>query len=142
MCIRDRYSYAAKKLKGPQDEEDQGGDYWRQIVFYKMLLSNDSKIKKPMYAGTMDFVEPNGDKYVQKRIEIEDADITFVEQQLKETYAGIQKHEFDGCGEEDCHWCDFVKQQYEMNPELAAYGDEAEEASLHEDVGAEIVDLG
>jgi len=137
-----KYTYAAKKLKGPQEEEDPGGDYWRQIVFYKMLLSNDPRITKPMYAGTMDFVEPNGDKYVQKRIEIEDADISLVEQQLKDSYEGIQKHEFDGCGEEECHWCDFVKQQYEMNPTLAAYGDEEDEANRYEDVGAEIIDLG
>jgi len=136
------YTYAAKKLKGPQDEADPGGDYWRQIVFYKMLLSNDPKISKPMFAGTMDFIEPNNDKYVQKRIEVDDKDIALVEQQLIESYTGIQNHEFDGCGESDCHWCEFVKQQYEMNPDLAAYADEADEAERFGDIGEELVDIG
>ena len=95
-----------------------------------------------MYAGTMDFVEPHNGKHVQKRIEVEDADIALVEQQLKDSYDGIQKHQFDGCGEEKCHWCDFVKQQYEMNPELVAYDDDADESSRYADVGEKIVDLG
>lgn len=139
-------AYARDKLKGPQvnqdpnEEEDLGGDYWRQIVFYKMLLSNDPEITKPMHAGTMDFIEPDRKtkKFTQKRIEVDDKDVTIVEEQLKKAYAGIKKKEFEGCGEEDCHWCAFVQNQYDMNTDKDAYADEAEESERYQAVGEEV----
>jgi len=37
-----------------------------------------------------------------------------VRQQIKDTYSRIMNHEFDrGCGEEDCHWCNFAR-RYEL----------------------------
>jgi len=141
------HTYAIDKLKGPQvsedpeGEEDLGGDYWRQIVFYKILIANDLEITKPMHAGTMDFIEPEkkSKKYIQKRIEVGDKDVLIVEEQLKKAYSGLQKHEFEGCGEEDCHWCSFVKNQYIMNPDSEAYEDEADESERYDGVTEEII---
>ena len=42
-----------KKLNEPKDEDDPGGDYWRQIVFYKLLIDHDPSVswhmKKRIY---------------------------------------------------------------------------------------------
>ncbi|HTE12573.1 MAG TPA: ATP-dependent DNA helicase, partial [Chitinophagaceae bacterium] len=36
-----KYANAKKKLFPPNDKDPNGGDYWRQAVFYKILLDND-----------------------------------------------------------------------------------------------------
>ena len=120
-----KYNYAAIKLKAPNEENENGGDYWRQIVFYKLLLDQDPVITKPMTSGTMDFIEPHNSKLVRKTIEVSPEDVAIVEQQLIESYDKIKKHEFEtGCGEDDCQWCQFVNHQFEINPKLDNYIDE------------------
>ena len=37
-----KYENAIKKLVSPNEKEPNGGDYWRQAVFYKILLDNDT----------------------------------------------------------------------------------------------------
>ena len=46
----------------------------------------------------------------KKKILITKEDIAIVKTQIKDTYTKIMNHEFtQGCGEEDCVWCSFVK---------------------------------
>ncbi|MDQ2720416.1 MAG: ATP-dependent helicase [Bacteroidota bacterium] len=103
--------YTKEKLHAPHDEKPNGGDYWRQAVFYKMLIDNlDGKDWKVM-SSEFDFVEPDKTKGYQKRkIFIEPQDIETVKQQLTNVWEKIQSHDFyTGCGKEDCYWCNFVK---------------------------------
>jgi DNA helicase-2/ATP-dependent DNA helicase PcrA len=104
--------YIPAKLKGPVGEDDLGGDYWRQIVFYKLLLSGDDRLKQPMRSGTMDFVEKTKDeKFYRRKFEVEPFEMEIVGKQLIETYAKIKNHEFsNGCEEEGCKWCNFVNE--------------------------------
>ncbi len=114
------------KLK--EGDRNLGGDYWRQIVFYKLLLDGDPTISKKMTAGIMDFIEPD-DKGDNKNFEInvEEGDLQIVEKQLIETYENIKAHNFEkGCGEDDCKWCDFVNSNFSLNGELQAYQDDEE----------------
>ncbi|MGL6021595.1 MAG: UvrD-helicase domain-containing protein, partial [Chitinophagaceae bacterium] len=87
-----------------------GGDYWRQAVFYKILLE---KIPYKMWKGNtiiFEFVEQEDNQFWEEKIIVTDADQKFLEQQIKETYKKIKNHEFSvGCGEENCSWCNFVK---------------------------------
>jgi len=138
-----KYTYAVSKLKPPQQNDDgkwdNGGDYWRQIVFYKMLLQKDPKISKPMKTGTMDFIEPHNDKHIRKSIVVEDSDIDIVEKQLEESYQKIQNHEFDQfCEDEKCQWCNFVRNNYEFKNTDQTYTDEVEQADLFSGVAEPI----
>jgi DNA helicase-2/ATP-dependent DNA helicase PcrA len=101
---------AREKLKGPSDKNPLGGDYWRQAVFYKILLNHHPKNWEVSMAQ-FDFVEPNKKKEFEKiNVPITDADITTVTQQIQTVWEKIQKKDFyTGCGKEDCHWCQFVK---------------------------------
>ena len=48
--------------------------------------------------------------YRKEKIFITPEDITTVTQQIKMVWQKIQDRDFyHGCGEEDCHWCKFVK---------------------------------
>ena len=110
--------YIPAKLKGPVGEEDLGGDYWRQIVFYKLLLKGDDRLKQPMRSGIMDFVEKTKEgKFYRRKFEVEPFEMEIVEKQLTDTYAKIKNHEFTiGCEEEGCKWCNFVNEN--MSVEL------------------------
>jgi len=58
-----------------------------------------------------DFIEPDKKKIYRKvKLAVTPADITTVSHQIKTVWDKIQAHDFyTGCGKEDCHWCNFVK---------------------------------
>lgn len=102
---------AIPKLKGPDDKEPNGGDYWRQAVFYKILVDNYAAKNWNVTGTEFDFIEPDKKKnYRKEKIVISPADITTVTHQITTTWNKIQARDFyTGCGKEDCHWCNFVK---------------------------------
>ncbi len=104
--------YVSAKLKGPVEEEDLGGDLWRQIVFYKILLLGDDRLRLPMRAGIMDFVEKTKEgRFYRRKFEVEPFEMEIVGAQLTDTYDKIKRHEFtEGCEEEGCKWCNFVNE--------------------------------
>ncbi len=101
---------AKDKLKPPQEKIPNGGDYWRQAVFYKILLDNHNRDWVAV-SSEFDFIEPDKKKkYRKEKIYIQPEDITTVKQQIKMVWDKIQAHDFyTGCGKPDCHWCEFVK---------------------------------
>ena len=94
----------------PNEKEPNGGDYWRQAVFYKILLDNDRSNDWQPVSTEFDFIEPVNEEYKTVKIEVNAADITTVKQQIVTTWQKIQDKEFKtGCGKPDCDWCNFVK---------------------------------
>ncbi|MEY4702465.1 MAG: hypothetical protein RIR96_362 [Bacteroidota bacterium] len=102
---------AKEKFSPPCEKHPNGGDYWRQAVFYKILIDNYPGKQYHADEVVFDFVEPdNKKKYITHTVNISAADITTVSQQIVETWENIQNRNFyTGCGEEKCHWCNFVK---------------------------------
>ncbi len=102
---------ALPKLKGPSDKDPNGGDYWRQAVFYKILVDNYEQKDWKVVSTEFDFIEPDKKKnYRKEKVVITPADITTVTQQIVDTWEKIQNRDFyTGCGKADCHWCNFVK---------------------------------
>ncbi len=120
---------ALPKLKGPSEKDPNGGDYWRQAVFYKLLVDNYDKKAWHAVSTEFDFVEPDRKKQFRKeKVVISPADITTVTQQITQTWTKIQAGDFyTGCGREDCHWCNFVKTN-NLAVALHSLDDEEEEA--------------
>jgi DNA helicase-2/ATP-dependent DNA helicase PcrA len=102
---------ALPKTKGPSDKDPNGGDYWRQAVFYKILIDNYTQKDWKVISTEFDFIEPDKKKeYRKEKIIISPADIETVKQQIATVWEKIQNRDFyTGCGKEDCHWCNFVK---------------------------------
>jgi DNA helicase-2/ATP-dependent DNA helicase PcrA len=102
---------ARKKLLAPNEKEPLGGDYWRQAVFYKLLIDHYELKDWKVVSTEFDFVEPDKKKeYRKEKLVITPQDITTVTQQLTDVWQKIQARDFyTGCGKEDCHWCNFVK---------------------------------
>ncbi len=105
---------AKDKLKPPHDKDPNGGDYWRQAVFYKILVDHYEAKNWKVVSTEFDFIEPDKKKqYRKEKIIITPEDITTVTQQIKMVWQKIQERDFyTGCGKPDCHWCNFVKDNH------------------------------
>lgn len=124
-------SKALAKLKGPDGQDGEGGSYWRQAVFYKILVDNLENKDWKVVSTEFDFIEPDNKKvYRKEKVVISPEDISIVTRQISEVWQKIQNRNFyTGCGKEDCRWCGFVK-----NNNLAV--------ALHEPNEEEVWDLG
>lgn len=103
----------------PNEKEPNGGDYWRQMVFYKLLLENYEEKSLKVSSGMFDFVQKSKTgEYKKILVPVFPPDEEIVRKQIKDVYNGIMNHEFDkGCGKENCHWCNFAKRYELIRPE-------------------------
>ena len=113
-----KWDYGKKKVSPPVSLEDNpeesnfekryGGDYWRQVLFYKALIESDTSENMKVTTGEIDFIEPDKEGFHKSKIMVTDDHYDFVKKQIKSTYQRIQQLEFDkGCEEQDCQWCNF-----------------------------------
>ncbi len=98
------------KKPGEKEELPHGGNYWRQAVFYKILIDLLPKPWLVQYVE-FDFIEPDKKgKWQKQRLAISPEDVYLVEQQIREVWEKIQNHDFyTGCGKPKCNWCNFTK---------------------------------
>jgi hypothetical protein len=99
------------RLERPGETLPNGGDYWRQAVFYKILVDNYQQKEWKVSSTEFDFIEPDkSGLYHKERLFITPAEVTIVTQQIVTAWQRIQQRDFYiGCGKPGCHWCHFVK---------------------------------
>lgn len=100
-----------EKFSRPNTKDLNGGDYWRQAVFYKIMLDHYASADWNVTGVVFDFIEPTKKgAYHREKVVITPVDVELVKEQIKTVNARIQAHDFyTGCGKEECHWCRFVK---------------------------------
>ena len=77
---------ARDKLSPPSDKYPEGGDYWRQAVFYKILVDHYGK-RWRVVSSEFDFIEPNNKERIsQVKIPVSQEDIEFVSEQITNTW--------------------------------------------------------
>ncbi|HEX5112087.1 MAG TPA: ATP-dependent DNA helicase [Saprospiraceae bacterium] len=111
-----------KKIKGPGKDDVIGGHYWRQMVFYDLLLEADPRNKRGMSEGWILGLEPKKDgTFLNRKVTVTDDDRSLVRQQIVDTWSKIQNLEFEnGCGE--CAWC----KMHDLNPPLLEQDEDGE----------------
>src|SRR5688500_6954820 len=57
---------ALPKLQPPTEENPNGGDYWRQAVFYKILVDNYGRKDWTVASSEIDFIEPGKNQIFYK----------------------------------------------------------------------------
>ncbi|RVU01798.1 ATP-dependent helicase [Mucilaginibacter limnophilus] len=105
---------AKDKLQPPTNANPNGGDYWRQAVFYKILVDNDRTNDWQVVNTVFEFVEPVKEgEYHKEKVTISPADVAEVTGQITAVYQKIMAHDFaTGCGKKECDWCHFVKSNF------------------------------
>ncbi|MFI5222409.1 MAG: ATP-dependent helicase, partial [Bacteroidia bacterium] len=114
----EKVSKSISQNKKPNPVDLIGGDYWRQAVFYKILMDNDPTKNWKMRSTEFDFIEPDKEtkEFVKAKVEITTEDEKIVLQQIKKTFASILNMEFtNGCNDPGCRWCNFVNDYYARN---------------------------
>jgi DNA helicase-2/ATP-dependent DNA helicase PcrA len=96
---------------GEKEDHPHGGNYWRQAVFYKLLVDNLPNKNWKVLHTQFDFVEPNSnDGFDIEKLATPADEIEQVTKQISEVWERIQQHDFyTGCGKPDCDWCNFAK---------------------------------
>ncbi len=96
----------ARYIKG--ETKDSNRDYYRQLVFYKLLLNEFDEGKYKMKLGEIDFVESNpSGKYKKESFEISDDEVKDLRKQILEVADEIVELKFWNrrCKDEECKWC-------------------------------------
>ena len=115
QSAKDRGSFKAPDPNATEEDDfvaRYGGDYWRQAVFYKILVDRDRSRSWRVVSTGFDFVQPDpkSGRPSWQEIYVTDEDVAIVGRQIREAWDGIQALDFRrGCGEEDCRWCTFVR---------------------------------
>jgi DNA helicase-2/ATP-dependent DNA helicase PcrA len=87
--------------------KDAHGNYYRQLVFYKLLLAR-AAAPRAMTEGIIEFVEPDeAGKIHSELFEISDADVAELEESIKKSADEIRSLSFwnTSCNDEECEWC-------------------------------------
>ncbi len=99
------------KTRPPTKARPHGGNYWRQLYFYKLLYEAHQKERR-VASGAISYLEPGPDgKFDYKVIPFEVEGAQWVSELIRSSYDRIRAHDFyEGCGEPSCNWCSFVRQ--------------------------------
>lgn len=86
---------------GKYKELKEEGDYFRQLVFYKILAENDPAFKYHVHLGTIDFVQKSKQKnnFVKKTFEINGEETENLKKLIKEVYQKIINLDFNHLGD-------------------------------------------
>lgn len=96
-----------KKAAPPSEANPNGGDYWRQLAFYRLLMDGARLYAEPVGQTAISWLEPDKrGSFPVADVRHSGEELQFVRQLLVDTYAKIQDRQFtQGCGKPECVWC-------------------------------------
>lgn len=106
-----------RRLYPPTKNNPYGGIYWRQLIFYKILIENSNLTSYKVRSAEIDYLTPNelGD-FPSKSLNFELKEVNMVKKMVQQVYQNIMNHNFaNGCGEEHCKWCNFAQRNLVPN---------------------------
>jgi DNA helicase-2/ATP-dependent DNA helicase PcrA len=99
---------AVREGREPRHEDLYGGDYWRQAVFYKLMVEKSPEHSFQVASTEFCFVEPDekSGAFINEKVEISPTDEAIVMGQITEVYRKIMAREFtQRCHDQYCDWC-------------------------------------
>jgi DNA helicase-2/ATP-dependent DNA helicase PcrA len=96
-----------KKTAAPTEQQPYGGDYWRQLAFYQILMESARIYPESVEKSAVSWLEADKrGNFPITEISFSRDEISLVKGLVKDVYAKIQQREFStGCGKDDCTWC-------------------------------------
>lgn len=113
-----------KKTAQPSENQPFGGDYWRQLAFYQILLDKSRLYPETVGRTAISWLEPDKrGAFPITEISFTQEELSFVEGLIREVYGKIQQREFHtGCGKKDCAWCQMQRER--NTPDVLNRGEE------------------
>lgn len=108
--------YKTGSAKHAKEALQRGGHYWRQAVFYNILLEESGELDLSNKRVDTHYIllDDNSSEqgYSVETIQLELADIELVKKQIKLFFETLEKMEFrDGCHLENCDYCRLIPRQ-------------------------------
>jgi DNA helicase II / ATP-dependent DNA helicase PcrA len=96
-----------KKTAPPDDGNALGGDYWRQLAFYVILMDAARIYPENVSKTAISWLDPDkAGAYPITEVQFTGDQIRWVGGLVQDTWQRIQSRQFDtGCGKPDCAWC-------------------------------------
>ncbi|MBB4078952.1 DNA helicase-2/ATP-dependent DNA helicase PcrA [Lewinella aquimaris] len=105
------------KMRRPTEKNPHGGDYWRQLTFYKLLFDNRPGNLRRVREGHISYLLTNPDgEQREEKIEILQKDTDALRTILRTAWDAIQEQQFTGCSKPECEWCRFVQDMTDEVP--------------------------
>jgi len=104
----EKVQQAENNGKEPKHEELYGGDYWRQAVFYKIMVEESPESRYHVASTEFCFVEPDAKtgEFKNHKVEISLEDEAIVREQIETVYHKIMGRKFEQrCTSKFCEWC-------------------------------------
>ncbi len=100
-----------KHINPPNEKQEYGGKYWRQLVFYKILYEHSTRSKHKVKSGKIAYLSHDEqDKFQTYELNISQDNEHFLGNLIESTWSKIQNHDFyKGCSKPNCVWCQFVE---------------------------------
>jgi DNA helicase-2/ATP-dependent DNA helicase PcrA len=97
----------------PTVETPFGGDYWRQLAFYQILLDQSKVYPEKVSKTAIIWLEPDKKgNFSVEEITFSPDDLRVVTQWMIQVFQQIKALEFStGCGKEDCIWCEMIREK-------------------------------
>ena len=105
------------KLRPPTKGKPEGGQYWRQLAFYKLLYDARPGQIRRVKSGAISFLLVNqaGGQPLEE-LTLQPKDMDALKVVINRVWEGIREQDFTGCGKEPCEWCRFVADQRRAVP--------------------------
>jgi DNA helicase II / ATP-dependent DNA helicase PcrA len=122
-------SHNPARLRPPTAANPLGGNYWRQLVFYKLLWENKGGETRSVKTAAIAYLDINKEGLLTtETLDFPPDAVRQVTVMLQDSYAKIMAQDFyTGCGEPDCEWCRFVQEDLQppafTTPEVEAVDD-------------------
>jgi len=102
-----------KKTAQPSESQPYGGDYWRQLAFYQILLDKARLYPETVGKTAISWLAPDKrGTFPITEISFSQEELHFVEGLIREVYGKIQDRDFStGCGKKDCPWCQMQRER-------------------------------
>jgi DNA helicase-2/ATP-dependent DNA helicase PcrA len=109
--------YRRDKLRAPTPKLPYGGNYWRQLHFYKLLFDNQPGVLHRATAATVSYLTPDDHgAFREETLRFEPEAVAETRQLIREVYTKIAAGDFlTGCGKADCRWCRFLREDVEVD---------------------------
>jgi len=110
--------FRKRRLRAPDEKKPEGGSYWRQLHFYRLLLGEAPAFQGwRIPQGQLLFVEPdpNGIFHAES-LDFFPENLRIMRELIRKSWAQIQAHDFfEGCEDDYCPWCNFVRRNLQVN---------------------------
>jgi DNA helicase II / ATP-dependent DNA helicase PcrA len=96
-----------QKTSPPDEKQPLGGDYWRQLAFYKILMDEARLYPEQVGKTAISWLEPDRrGAFPIHEVTFNSTELSWMKDLVRDTWAKIQGRQFaTGCGKPDCSWC-------------------------------------